>query len=79
MVVPEQPPDHEAALGAVHGAAARRDLPALLGMLEALDGAEEVAVVRSALAAGVAYDVALGEVQREVERRLERRLRAEGS
>jgi hypothetical protein len=74
MGTSDEPTDHEAALGAVHGAAARRDLPALLGMLAALDGAEEVAVVRSALAAGVAYEVALAEVQREVERRLVRRL-----
>ncbi len=75
MTTPPEPPDHEAALVAVHGAAARRDLPALLGMLAALDGDEEVAVVQSALAAGVAYEVVLGEVQREVERRLARRLR----
>jgi hypothetical protein len=78
MATPDDPTGHRAALGAVHGAAARRDLPALLGMLAALDGAEEVAVVRSALAAGVAYEVALAEVQREVERRLTRRL-ADGS
>lgn len=39
-------------------------------MLESLDGAEEADVVRGALQAGVAYDVALAEVQREVERRL---------
>ena len=65
-------------LEAVHHAAARRDLPALLRMLEGLDGTLEAEVVRSALAAGVAYDVALGEVQREVERRLERELRVEG-
>ncbi len=64
-------------LEAVHHAAGRRDLPALLRMLEGLDGEQEAEVVRSALAAGVAHDVALGEVQREVERRLERRLRAE--
>ncbi len=75
MATPNEPSDHEAALGAVHGAAARRDLPALLGMLTALDGAEEVAVARSALAGGLAYDVVLAEVQREVERRLARRLR----
>jgi hypothetical protein len=78
MSASSQPPDLEAELAAVHRAAARRDLPALLAMLAALDGAEEVAVVRSALGAGVAYDVAVAEVQREVERRLERRLRQEG-
>jgi len=78
MATPPEPPDPHAALAAVHGAAARRDLPALLGMLAALDGAEEVEVVRSALGAGVPYDVVLGEVQREVERRLERLLRDAG-
>ena len=77
MSASSQPPDLEAELAAVYRAAARRDLPVLLGMLTALDGAEEVAVVRSALAAGVAYDVVVAEVQREVERRLERRLRDE--
>lgn len=60
---------------AVHRAAARRDLAALLAMLESLDGGEEAGVVRGALAAGVGYELVLGEVQREVERRLERRLR----
>jgi hypothetical protein len=71
---PTEPSDPRAAFDAVHGAAARRDLPALLAMLEALDGAQEAAVVRSALAAGVAYEVVLAEVQREVERRVARRL-----
>ena len=42
----------------------------LLALLERLDGAEEAAVVRSALAAGVARERVLGELQREVERRL---------
>ena len=79
MAPPAQPPPGERDFEAVDHAAARRDLPALLAMLERLDGAEEAAVVRSALAAGIPYDVALGEVQREVERRLERRLRAEGA
>jgi hypothetical protein len=74
MATHDEPSDHEAALGAVHGAAARRDLPALLGMLAALDGVEEAAVARSALAGGVDYAVVLAEVQREVERRLVRRL-----
>ena len=48
------------------------DLDGLLTLLERLDGAEEAAVVRSALAAGVAPMVVLEELQREVERRLVR-------
>jgi len=52
-------------------AAARgQDLDGLLGLLEELDGAEEAAVVRSALAAGVPSMVVLTELQHEVERRL---------
>jgi hypothetical protein len=47
----------------------------LLGLLEQLDGAEESAVVRSALAAGVPDAVVLEELQREVERRLMRSAR----
>ena len=47
-------------------------LDGLLGMLERLDGAEEAAVVRSALAAGVPAAMVLDELQREVERRLMR-------
>jgi hypothetical protein len=62
---------------AVHRAAVRRDLSALLGMLERLDGAEEADVVRTAIARGVDYDLAVAEVQREVERRLSRLLRDE--
>jgi hypothetical protein len=48
------------------------DLPGLLALLERLDGAEEAAVVRSALAAGVPREVVLDELEREVERRLAR-------
>jgi hypothetical protein len=48
------------------------DLDRLLVQLERLDGAEEAAVVRSALAAGVPPDRVLDELQREVERRLAR-------
>jgi len=70
------PPDRSDFL-AVHQAAARRDLGALLGMLEGLDGAEEAQVVRTAVRAGVDYDLAVAEVQREVERRLSRLLRDE--
>ena len=44
----------------------------LLGLLDQLDGAEECAVVRSAIEAGVPDAVVLEELQREVERRLVR-------
>ena len=46
------------------------DMEGLLALLERLDGAEEVAVVRSALEYGVPRDRVLDELQREVERRL---------
>jgi hypothetical protein len=46
------------------------DLGGLLALLESLDGAEEAAVVRAAMAAGVPDMVVLEELQREVERRL---------
>ena len=49
-----------------------QSLDGLLRLLEQLDGAEEAAVVRSALAAGYARDRVLEELQREVERRLMR-------
>ena len=48
------------------------DLAGLLALLERLDGAEEAAVVRSALAAGVPETRVVEELQREVERRLAR-------
>ncbi len=70
------PPDRSDFL-AVYRAAARRDLGALLAMLEDLDGAEEADVVRTALRSGVDYDLAVAEVQREVERRMSRLLRDE--
>jgi hypothetical protein len=47
----------------------------LLALLEQLDGAEEAAVTRSALAAGVPVELVLEELQREVERRLLRTAR----
>ena len=47
-------------------------LDGLLALLEQLEGAEEAAVVRSALAAGVPPEMVLEELQREVERRLMR-------
>ena len=42
----------------------------LLALLEQLEGAEEAAVARSALAAGVPAELVVEELQREVERRL---------
>jgi hypothetical protein len=47
-----------------------QSLEGLLALLEQLEGAEEAAVVRSALAAGVPPERVLDELQREVERRL---------
>jgi len=47
-------------------------LDGLLDLLERLEGGEEAAVVRSALAAGVPQAMVLEELQREVERRLMR-------
>jgi hypothetical protein len=47
-------------------------LEGLLALLEQLDGAEEAAVTRSALAAGVPVELVFDELQREVERRLVR-------
>lgn len=47
-------------------------LGGLLDLLEHLDGAEECAVVRGAIAAGLPDELVLEEVQREVERRLMR-------
>jgi hypothetical protein len=44
----------------------------LLALLEQLDGEEESAVARGALAAGVPAMVVIEELQREVERRLVR-------
>lgn len=54
-----------------------QSLEGLLALLERLDGAEECAVVRSALAAGVPAERVVEELQREVERRLAR-VRAPG-
>jgi hypothetical protein len=48
------------------------DLEGLLALLARLDGAEEVAVVRSALEAGVPRERVLDELTREVTRRLAR-------
>jgi hypothetical protein len=50
-----------------------QDVDRLLAELEALDGAQEAAVVRSALAAGVPLVVVVEELEREVQRRKFRR------
>jgi hypothetical protein len=49
-----------------------QSLDGLLGLLERLDGAEEAAVARSALEAGMPASRVIDELQREVERRLAR-------
>ena len=49
-----------------------QNLDGLLELLERLDGAEEVAVVRSALDAGIPRDRVMDELEREVMRRLAR-------
>jgi hypothetical protein len=48
------------------------DMEGLIALLERLDGAEEAAVVRSALRYGVPRERVMDELQREVERRLAR-------
>ena len=48
------------------------DMQGLLELLERLDGAEEAAVVRSALEYGVPRERVMDELQREVERRVAR-------
>jgi hypothetical protein len=48
------------------------DLEGLLALLERLDGAEEAAVVRSALDAGISRDRVMEELENEVRRRLAR-------
>ena len=61
-------PDPDDALAPARGLG----LEGLLALLERLDGADEAAVVRSALEAGVPAAVVVEELQREVERRLMR-------
>ena len=68
MAGPPFPSDPDDPLAPARG----QSLDGLLALLERLDGAEEAAVVRSALAAGVARERVLAELQREVERRLVR-------
>ena len=66
MPGPRFPPDPDDPLALARG----QGLDGLLALLERLDGAEEAAVTRSALAAGVPEALVLEELQREVERRL---------
>jgi hypothetical protein len=68
MAEPPFPVDPEDPLAAARGLS----LDGLLALLERLDGAEEAAVVRSALEAGVPASRVLDELQAEVERRLAR-------
>ena len=48
------------------------DLDGLLALLERLDGVEEAAVVRHALAAGVSRDRVMDELENEIRRRMAR-------
>jgi hypothetical protein len=68
--VPDPPisPDPDELLREARG----MSIEGLLGLLEQLDGAEEAAVTRAALEAGVPGELVLEELQREVERRLMR-------
>ena len=68
MAGPPFPIDPEDPLAPARG----QSLDGLLALLEQLEGAEEAAVVRSALASGVPPTLVLDELQREVERRLMR-------
>jgi hypothetical protein len=68
MAMPRFPTDPDDPLAPARG----QSLDGLLRLLEQLDGAEEAAVVRSALSAGVSRERVLDELQREVERRLAR-------
>ena len=67
-VMADQPPsfDPDDPLAPARGLS----IDGLLALLEQLDGAEESAVARGALAAGVPSTVVVEELQREVERRL---------
>ena len=68
MATPPFPVDPDDPLAPARG----QSLNGLLRLLEQLDGAEEAAVVRSALSAGVSHERVLDELQHEVERRLAR-------
>ena len=66
MAGPPLPFDPDDPLAPARG----QSIDGLLALLEQLEGAEEAAVVRSALAAGVPPERVLDELQHEVERRL---------
>ena len=66
MPDPPPSPDPDDPLAPARGL----NLDGLLALLEQLDGGEEAAVTRSALAAGVPAELVFEELQREVERRL---------
>jgi hypothetical protein len=66
MADPSPPPDSDDPLAPARGLG----LDGLFELLERLDGAEESAVARGALEAGVPPMVVVEELQREVERRL---------
>ena len=68
MTDPPTSPDPDELLREARGLS----IDGLLELLEQLDGAEECAVVRGAMEAGVPDAVVLEELQREVERRLMR-------
>ena len=68
MADPPPPPDPADPLAAARGLG----IEGLLALLERLDGEDESAVARGALAAGVPSMVVVEELQREVERRLSR-------
>ena len=68
MATPPFPMDPDDPLAPARG----QSIEGLLALLERLEGADEAAVVRSALAAGVPPELVLDELQREVERRLMR-------
>ena len=66
MADPPPSPDPDDPLAPARGLS----IDGLLALLEQLDGAEESAVARGALEAGVPPTVVVEELQREVERRL---------
>ena len=68
MADPPPPPDPVDPLAAARGLG----IEGLLALLERLDGEDESAVARGALAAGVPSMVVVEELQREVARRLSR-------